>query len=784
MKIAIKSNHIFPDPYSSPISAYILISDEFIEEILPFSEFNSELSSLYTILDYSDYYIIPGLIDINVHLNSNYDADWPDVENLTKQALIGGVTTLIDNPIMNHKESKEIEEISNINERKLLLQDKIFTDCGLLAYISSHNYLEFSKIFKETGVLGFKLYLSQPFEMNLPAFDPKDLAVFAELLQSNEIKNLCEEIVISINCEMASNRDLFMASPCRNCSKSSRLDLEYDIHNFSGFGGGHHGVYLEEDEEDEQNRRKFHSLNTKKPSEKEDSIIEFLSDIQNKEAFKMDNSSPSTALLGLNSRLISNILELKHVSDLELLDYQDSSVALRNGYSNSSLNFDFQDHDSNLEVDDSLNEEELLANLKKEEDLKGEDHSENFNSPYILEIARDFTLNTNPEAIVKRFDSCPSIPCKTLAFNIKNVLQDAFKEINKEDAVVFTSENSNNSWNSGHKNRPSSNSSFGQRRSSFKNNKNLMTTLSKFKGITLIKTQKTVHHEKENIKNRNYMYFLPNHPVSWETNGVNLVLKFFKEAQNPKQKLILTNLSSPCLAFQLREAKKILPKLQIFADTAAPFVFFNKEMIGDSQTKFKSSPPIRDKETQFFLLRSVKALIFDSVSSYHLSMPQAYKEVDKGNFRRALNGISCIGGSLAMLWTRFYSLLRIKYKKIDVKDQENQKEDLEKLIKKVVFLMSWNPSKLMFLEKKGSLAKGKLADLVVWDPFKIKKIRKFNDLVIKEKKDYSLNGVKVYGEVVLTMLRGDLAFRRGKEGELSFTKKRGRILNNKSWMKI
>ena len=567
MKIALKSNHIFPDPYSSSISGYILISDEFIEEILSSPEFPSDLSSFYTILDFSNYYIIPGLIDMNVHLNENYDEGWPDVENLTKQALIGGVTTLIDNPIMNHKESEEIEEISNINERKLLLQDKIFTDCGLLGYISSHNYRDFHKIFTETGVLGFKLYLSQPFEMNLPCFDPKDFAIFSQILQ-----NFSEEIVISINCEMASNRDLFMASPCRNCSKSSRLDLDYDIHNFSGFGGGHHGVYLEEDDEDEQNRRKSRSLNTK-PSAKEDNIIEIIHDIGNLEPCNKDNWSPSTALLGLNSKLISNILEQKHVSDLELLDYQDSSVALRNVYNNSSLIFDFQDQDSNLDVNDSINEEKFFVNFKKEE----EDLSANFNSsPYILEIAKNISSMTKPTEIVKRFDSCPFL--KTHTFNIKNALEDAFIEIKNDDVDVHLSENSSDSLISGQKIKASSNSSFGQRRKSFIENKNGLKS-SGFKGIALIKTQKSAPHDKENKKNRNYVYFLPNHPVSWETNGLNLVLKHFKNAENPKQKLILTNLSSPCLAFQLREAKKILPKLQIFADTAAPFVFFNKEMI-------------------------------------------------------------------------------------------------------------------------------------------------------------------------------------------------------------
>ena len=247
--------------------------------------------------------------------------------------------------------------------------------------------------------------------------------------------------------------------------------------------------------------------------------------------------------------------------------------------------------------------------------------------------------------------------------------------------------------------------------------------------------------------------------------------------------MILTNLSSPSLGFQVREAKKICPELQIYTDTSSPFIFFNKDNIGFSETKYKCSPPIRDKENQYFLVRSVKALIFDSVSSYHISVPEHYKTIDGGNFRRALNGISSIGGSLSMLWTKLFSILRIKEKKLGITDKNIYKADIERLIKKVILLMSYNPSKLMFLEKKGCLVKGNHADLVVWDPFKIKHFtKKFEDLVIKEKKMYCLKDIKVYGEVMMTMLRGEVVFERKNIEELSFGKKKGRLMYNKSFV--
>ena len=100
---AIKCKNIYTNSTKNPISGYLLIHNEKIHEIIPQSEMKNEFLLQYDlkILD-DDFYIFPGIIDSNVNLNSTYDYNWQDFTNITKMAAQGGVTTIIDNPLLNN----------------------------------------------------------------------------------------------------------------------------------------------------------------------------------------------------------------------------------------------------------------------------------------------------------------------------------------------------------------------------------------------------------------------------------------------------------------------------------------------------------------------------------------------------------------------------------------------------------------------------------------------------------------------------------------------------------
>ena len=100
MKKLIKSSNIFCDNLSDPFSGYILIQDEEIHQLIPEKSFDPKLFESIEVFDFQNSFIMPGIIDTNVHLNSNYDKEWSDPDNITKMASQGGITTIIENPLL------------------------------------------------------------------------------------------------------------------------------------------------------------------------------------------------------------------------------------------------------------------------------------------------------------------------------------------------------------------------------------------------------------------------------------------------------------------------------------------------------------------------------------------------------------------------------------------------------------------------------------------------------------------------------------------------------------
>ena len=110
---ALRSKHIFLNDIDDPIDGYLLLQGEKVEKVLPYKNTSPQkISQSYVLFDYQDYYIFPGLIDANIHLNSTYEDSWNDVQNITKMAAQGGITTLIDSPLMNRTDEDQNQTIS------------------------------------------------------------------------------------------------------------------------------------------------------------------------------------------------------------------------------------------------------------------------------------------------------------------------------------------------------------------------------------------------------------------------------------------------------------------------------------------------------------------------------------------------------------------------------------------------------------------------------------------------------------------------------------------------
>lgn len=113
---ALISRHIVIPTYNQPVFGAVLIENEFIAEVMIFghdisiSQITKDLRN-WNPIDLEDYYISPGLIDINIR------REWEDYTTLTQSAISGGCTLLM-------------EEVSAFH--KSFISGKLFCDIGSL----------------------------------------------------------------------------------------------------------------------------------------------------------------------------------------------------------------------------------------------------------------------------------------------------------------------------------------------------------------------------------------------------------------------------------------------------------------------------------------------------------------------------------------------------------------------------------------------------------------------------------------------------------------------------
>jgi len=259
--------------------------------------------------------------------------------------------------------------------------------------------------------------------------------------------------------------------------------------------------------------------------------------------------------------------------------------------------------------------------------------------------------------------------------------------------------------------------------------------------------------KKEAKYNQNYRIFLANRPQCWEENAVTLVLSLINPETNLR--IMLPNLSLASSFLKVREKKKSNEAFfqKIFCDSSASHLFFNEKMIKRGETKFKVAPPFRNKENRRLLVENFRLGGIDIVSSYHFYVPPRFKKVDDGNFRRAFGGIDSIGFSLQAVWTALYSH-QLKTNKRFNEDLLYQRKLMNHIFRQIYKSMCFNPANMLKIgQRKGSIAKGKDADLVIWDPYKVT-----NNAELSVNQVFS--GKALSGTVYKTYLRGNLIYDR------------------------
>lgn len=172
-------------------------------------------------------------------------------------------------------------------------------------------------------------------------------------------------------------------------------------------------------------------------------------------------------------------------------------------------------------------------------------------------------------------------------------------------------------------------------------------------------------------------------------------------------------------------------------ETCPHYLTFCAEEIGTGATPFKCAPPIRAAEHRDALWEGLIDGSLGMVVSDHSPAPAEVKRLDDGDFGQAWGGIGSLQLRLPATWT----------------GAERRGVDLP-------MLSTWlalEPARLAGLERrKGSIAKGMDADLVVWDPDGVtlvsgKELEHRHPMTPYE-------GMALRGSVVATILGGATVF--------------------------
>jgi allantoinase len=193
----------------------------------------------------------------------------------------------------------------------------------------------------------------------------------------------------------------------------------------------------------------------------------------------------------------------------------------------------------------------------------------------------------------------------------------------------------------------------------------------------------------------------------------------------------IVHLSSASSIPTLRAARS--EGLPVTVETCPHYLCLEAESIPDGATPFKCAPPIRDHANREVLWEALFEGVIDFIITDHSPCTPALKLLETGDFQRAWGGIASLQLGLPAVWT----------------EARRRGADLLQLAR----WMSAGPAAFAGLQRrKGHIAPGFDADLVVWDP-DAGFVPQRDELFFRHKVSPYL-GMRMTGRVHKTILRG------------------------------
>jgi allantoinase len=216
------------------------------------------------------------------------------------------------------------------------------------------------------------------------------------------------------------------------------------------------------------------------------------------------------------------------------------------------------------------------------------------------------------------------------------------------------------------------------------------------------------------ILNPQYALYLASRPPKAEVEAIRLMIRLAREFN---ARVHIVHVACEEAAAEIAHAKG--EGVAITAETCPHYLTFAAEEIRDGATEFKCAPPIREAHHRDALWTALADGVLDLVATDHSPAPPSMK--CPGDFMRAWGGVASLELSLSAVWT----FARLKPSRDEdqssVPSHEASKTDVARRLQpSVADLARWMsvaPAMLCGLsDRKGRIAEGYDADLVVWDP--------------------------------------------------------------------
>ena len=245
---------------------------------------------------------------------------------------------------------------------------------------------------------------------------------------------------------------------------------------------------------------------------------------------------------------------------------------------------------------------------------------------------------------------------------------------------------------------------------------------------------------------RSYREYLISRPAQWEVDAIELMIRLCEQYGCRTH---IVHLSSAAAIGAIRQGKE--RGLPLTVETAPHYLYFSAEDIGDGETYFKCAPPIRDRENNAALWEALREGVIDFVATDHSPAPPAMKEPEGGDLTRAWGGISSLQLSLSVVWTA-------------ARQRGFEAEDLGQWMCALPALLVGEDG------RRGKIARGYSADLVIWDPAGSFRVER--EGLLHRHKGTPYLGEELSGVVEQTWLRGEKIFDRADGVRLN----RGRVV--------